>query len=330
MSSSAALDLIVLGALVTALWRGWHHGAVREAFNLLGVLVGLFVAAYLAGPLASLVVRVSPLDVNTSRLVGFVVVAAAISVAGAIVGIKAARGVKVAARRPNAVGGSLFSFFRTITVTAFVLYVISVASSGAAGTEESVVDTSISGRLLASRGGPFTAFYDALVDSSDDLVALRTWAERRPPQENVPTDERRFSPVDDPLHPSYDSERQMLALLNDERRDEGLDPLQWCQKCAVVARSHSKNMYRGGFFSHVDQEERDPFDRMQAADIDYLAAGENLAIAPTIPEAHERLMESVQHRENILRREFDEVGIGILRGPYGYMCTQVFRAAPGD
>ena len=328
MSSGGVLDLIVLGALLTALWRGWHHGAVREAFNLLGVLVGLFVAAYLAGPLASVIVRISPLSLNTSRLAAFVAVAAGLSVAGAIVGIKAGRSVKVAARKPNGAAGSLFSFFRTLTVTAFVLYVISVASYGAVRTEESVVETSVSARLLASPGGPFTAFYDALVDSSDDLVALRTWAERRP-EENVPTDERRFSPVEGPLRASYDSERQMLSLVNEERRDDGLDALEWCDRCADVARSHSKNMYRGGFFSHVDQQERDPFDRMRAADIDYLAAGENLAIAPTIEEAHARLMDSAQHRENILRQEFDEVGIGILRGPYGYMCTQVFRAAPG-
>ena len=35
-----------------------------------------------------------------------------------------------------------------------------------------------------------------------------------------------------------------------------------------------------------------------------------------------------QNRANILRSAFNEVGIGIYEGPYGLMCTQLFRARP--
>jgi uncharacterized protein YkwD len=87
-------------------------------------------------------------------------------------------------------------------------------------------------------------------------------------------------------------------------------------------------MYRGGYFSHEDLEGNDPFDRMQTARISYGAAGENLALAPTVDEAHAGLMESPDHRANILRAAFHEVGIGIYEGPYGLMCTQLFRALP--
>jgi uncharacterized protein YkwD len=87
-------------------------------------------------------------------------------------------------------------------------------------------------------------------------------------------------------------------------------------------------MYRNGYFSHIDTFGNDPFDRMQSAGITYEAAGENLSIAPSVMTGHTSLMESPDHRENILRALFDSVGIGCYEGPYGFMCTQVFRTTP--
>jgi uncharacterized protein YkwD len=56
------------------------------------------------------------------------------------------------------------------------------------------------------------------------------------------------------------------------------------------------------------------------------AAGENLALARTLPMAHQGLMDSPGHRANILRPAFGRVGIGILDGGrYGLMVTQNFR-----
>ncbi|MDQ3940516.1 MAG: CAP domain-containing protein, partial [Actinomycetota bacterium] len=111
------------------------------------------------------------------------------------------------------------------------------------------------------------------------------------------------------------------------RMKRDLPPLKWCARCAEVARAHSKDMYRNGYFSHVDLDGNNPFERMRDQKIRYESAGENLVIAPSIDEAHRGLMRSADHRANILRQTFDEVGIGIYKGPYGFMCTQVFRDA---
>ncbi len=80
-----------------------------------------------------------------------------------------------------------------------------------------------------------------------------------------------------------------------------------------------------GYFAHQSPDGRDPFDRLQAAGIHYLAAGENLALAPDVHAAHTGLMSSPGHRANILRPAFNRVGIGALRAsPYGVMFTQEF------
>lgn len=126
--------------------------------------------------------------------------------------------------------------------------------------------------------------------------------------------------------PRPDLEAQMLALVNQERRQQGLKPLQADAAAAEVARAHSRDMLARSYFSHITPDGLDPFDRLRASGLRYLTAGENLALARSLPMAHRGLMESPGHRANILRPAFGRVGIGILDGGrYGLMVTQNFR-----
>lgn len=121
------------------------------------------------------------------------------------------------------------------------------------------------------------------------------------------------------------SETKMLELLNKERTSRGLRPLVMDPKLQEVARAHSKDMFARGYFAHVDPDGNDPFDRMKAAGIQYLVAGENLALAPNVDLAHDGLMNSPGHRANILTPEYGRIGIGVIDGgPYGKMFSQEF------
>lgn len=121
-------------------------------------------------------------------------------------------------------------------------------------------------------------------------------------------------------------EAQMLDMVNRERMKAGLSPLKSDPEMAVVARAHSKDMFARGYFAHVNPDGKDPFDRMKAAHIHFMAAGENLALAQTLEIAHTNLMNSPGHRANILNPAFGRLGIGILDGGfYGLMISQEFR-----
>jgi uncharacterized protein YkwD len=131
--------------------------------------------------------------------------------------------------------------------------------------------------------------------------------------------------VQDPK-PRPDLEASMLTLLNEERHAHGLRALQADPQATEVARAHSRDMFGRAYFSHITPEGEDPFDRMRSSGLRFLAAGENLAIARTLPMAHKGLMDSPGHRANILRPAFGRVGIGIVDGGrYGFMVTQNFR-----
>jgi uncharacterized protein YkwD len=123
-----------------------------------------------------------------------------------------------------------------------------------------------------------------------------------------------------------DLEARMLEMINAERAAQGLKALQPDPEMAEVARAHSRDMFQRSYFSHVNPEGQEPFDRMRKARIRYLVAGENLALAQTLPAAHQGLMNSPGHRANILRPQYGRAGIGVLDGGrYGLMVTQNFR-----
>ena len=126
--------------------------------------------------------------------------------------------------------------------------------------------------------------------------------------------------------PRPDLEATMLQLVNRERTAAGLKPLALDTELMEVGRRHSADMFARGYFAHVTPEGRDPFARMRAANISFVTAGENLALAPTLQIAHTGLMNSPGHRANILNRDFGHVGIGIMDGGMrGLMVSQEFR-----
>lgn len=121
------------------------------------------------------------------------------------------------------------------------------------------------------------------------------------------------------------SERVMLELVNAERVKAGLNTLVGVSKIQIVARSYGREMFAGGFFSHVSAAGESPFDRMEEGGVEFLAAGENLAYAPNVELAHKGLMQSPGHRANILSPDYARVGIGVIDGGiYGKMFVQNF------
>ena len=122
------------------------------------------------------------------------------------------------------------------------------------------------------------------------------------------------------------AEQRMFELINQERVVAGLEPLEWDPELVEVARAHSREMFEEGYFAHESPTTGSPFDRLDAAGITYVTAGENLALAPTVEVAHEGLMDSPGHRANILKPAYGRIGIGAISSPgRGTMFTQLFR-----
>ncbi|MBI2330168.1 CvpA family protein [Candidatus Daviesbacteria bacterium] len=121
------------------------------------------------------------------------------------------------------------------------------------------------------------------------------------------------------------SENRMVDLVNFERTSKGFKPLIFDRGLRAIARGHSADMLRRGYFAHYSPEGKTVADRVLEAGIDFLVVGENLAYAPNVELAHNGFMKSAGHKANILSADYGKIGIGVMDGGvYGEMFTQVF------
>ncbi|MFD2629637.1 CAP domain-containing protein [Oceanobacillus kapialis] len=107
-------------------------------------------------------------------------------------------------------------------------------------------------------------------------------------------------------------EYQLFDLTNATRVVHGLPVLEWNEPLQGTAREHSTDMAENNYFSHTNLDGQSPFDRMTEDNIAYRTAGENLATGqPSSIFAHEGLMNSLGHRENILQGSFETLAVGV-------------------
>lgn len=107
-------------------------------------------------------------------------------------------------------------------------------------------------------------------------------------------------------------EQQLFELTNAARVRHGLHPLHWDEPVAHTAKKHSEDMAIRNYFSHENLQGLSPFDRMKEDDITFRGAGENLAYGQSSSIfAHEGLMNSKGHRDNILTKQYSHLGIGV-------------------
>lgn len=127
-----------------------------------------------------------------------------------------------------------------------------------------------------------------------------------------------------------DIERRAFELTNLAREQNGLPRFQWDSDLHRMARLHSENMSRLGFFSHVTSEGLRLRDRARAVGIQHFELlAENIAYNLGYDDpggfAVERWLSSPGHRANVLAAGFKAMAVGTFVAPDGSVFfTQVF------
>jgi uncharacterized protein YkwD len=130
----------------------------------------------------------------------------------------------------------------------------------------------------------------------------------------------------------------MLALINNEREKAGVKKLCMNNKLNRAALGHSQDLKNKERFSHTGSDGSTFERRMKRAGyIDGTDRGENISTDQTIIDAHNGLMQSKGHRENILYSYFTQIGLGITRYEMNkdyfydnFIITQVFSNSPTE
>ncbi|WP_246941599.1 CAP domain-containing protein [Bacillus pinisoli] len=115
-------------------------------------------------------------------------------------------------------------------------------------------------------------------------------------------------------------ENQVVQLVNQERAKQGLKPLTHRADLKAVAHKKAEDMINSNYFSHTSPNYGSPFQMMKTFGISYTAAGENIAKGQKTPqEVMNAWMNSPGHRANILKPEFDTIGVGFYHSAWVQM-----------
>ena len=146
------------------------------------------------------------------------------------------------------------------------------------------------------------------------------------PVSSPPREARRESPPPTPVvrqESSNEEVRELVSLVQRYRRSRNLPELQWDARVAKVAQAHSEDMFRRGYFSHVNPDGQSPFDRLLFAGIRYRAAAENIAQGQETPEeVFGSWVNSPGHRRNLDNPAFTHQGIGLYRDHWTHVLLK--------
>jgi uncharacterized protein YkwD len=122
-----------------------------------------------------------------------------------------------------------------------------------------------------------------------------------------------------------DAENQLFALVNQVRAEAGVPALQRDEGLTQAAREHAAAMAAQQQLSHQFSGEASVQQRLTAATPLHIdRAGENVAYAATVDQAHDNLMHSPPHRENLLNPAYNVAGFGVVRSGDSFYVVQDF------
>ena len=123
--------------------------------------------------------------------------------------------------------------------------------------------------------------------------------------------------------------QKLYQLTNEKRIQNNLPQLVYSEKLSKAAEQKAMDMFNKNYWSHFSPTGESPWRFLESQDYKYEFAGENLAknflFSDNVVDAW---MASTTHKENILRKEFTEVGFarvdGLLDGQQTTLVVQFF------
>jgi hypothetical protein len=121
----------------------------------------------------------------------------------------------------------------------------------------------------------------------------------------------------------------LISLTNRERSIAGLNTLNTNSKLTAAAKAKAENMFEEQYWDHFGPNGETPWQFITAAGYNYVYAGENLAKGFRTSEGVvEAWMASPAHRDNILSKNYKDIGIyvktGVLLGKETTLVVQMF------
>jgi hypothetical protein len=124
---------------------------------------------------------------------------------------------------------------------------------------------------------------------------------------------------------------RIIELTNEERIKSGLGPVKADALLTSAAYAKANNMLNEQYWDHFGPNGESPWQFIKASGYSYIYAGENLGKGFTTSEGlHQAWMASPTHKENIIGKNYKDIGIAIVNGNLNgedvFLVVQMFGA----
>lgn len=321
------IDLVIVLILIVFIYSGVRRGFIGDFITLIGFVLSALLSFTLYAWLGQAIVERFNMTPGISNLVAFFIIFLILQIIYTIISWLILKKIQIwEMRQPrlqlyDQIFGSLPGLFNGTIIVTLILMILVI--SPLPPNFKSQLNNSYLSPILVDKASFLNSKLEGLFNPAANETAKQI---RNLTQVLLPEKENELSfPEDLTLSVDREAENRMLELINAERAKAGVGSLEMDEKLQEVARAHCLEMFKLSYFDHNSPKTGSPFDRLDAAGINYLTAGENIALAPGVDVAHYGLMNSPSHKKNILEKNFGKVGIGVISGGiYGEMFAQEF------
>jgi hypothetical protein len=119
----------------------------------------------------------------------------------------------------------------------------------------------------------------------------------------------------------------LLKNTNAKRNESGLSTLVLNDKLSAAAKKKAEHMFKHNYWAHIAPDGTEPWSFIMNEGYDYVYAGENLAKNfSSSKDVVNAWMNSPSHRENLLNKNYTEMGLAVVNGVLnGYQTTLVVQ-----
>ncbi|HLE95013.1 MAG TPA: CvpA family protein [Acidimicrobiia bacterium] len=314
------LGLVLAGLLV----RGWTRGFVREALDLVGLILGVWVAFRVSGPLGEFLTDrfgVAPEVAGVGAgIVLFVLLGVSLSVV--------ARYLSKVMNLPgltliNRVGGAAVAMGWGVVIVLVLINLAGVLPLPE-GWDKAVEDSVVAQAIAGPDALPQQAFES--VGSSQVLASLTAIQSVLGSSRAVPEGNEIITIPGaraDEIRQVRDEAAEAMVRINEYRAGQGLGALTSSAVFTEVAESRAAGMYITGRISRDTPPGGSVLDDLATAGVRPASAGENLALASSARAALDGMLESPTATAQFNVPTYDRAGVAVVDGPTGRLVVVV-------
>lgn len=312
------IDFILGIALAAMLVRGWLRGFVREALDLVGLVVGLWLAFRLSGPFGDFLADSFGFSPEVGRIGGglalFVLFGALLSVAAHYLSkVMNLPGLSMV----NRVGGAAVAVGWGVVIVLIVVSLVSVFPLPDGWRDE--IEQSNVVQLIAGDDAAPRQLFESL--AGDNVIsAVASLRELFGSARAIPGEGESLqippAPADE-IRQARAEVEQVVEHLNEDRVGVGLGAVRTIDAMARLAEDHAESLYTSGHLERIE----DCATSLEERSYQVVACANQVALAGTAIGAYDGVYESSDGRTMIETARYDRAGVAVVDGPTGRLLV---------